>query len=189
MMRASVLRRVLSPILMKPKVSLKYNIFNHISGIHQPTSGRVLMDGEDIIGLRPHALFHRSLLRTFQIAHEFGSMCARENLMVMPGGQTGETLSNTWPRRARIREEEATLRRRANEVPGFLTIAHLAHEKAGNLSGGQKKLLEPGHTMMLETKIVFLDEVGAGISLHIAGHHRLCAAEPRARLYILRDRA
>ena len=122
------------------------------------------MAGEDITGLAPHELFHKGLLRTFQIAHEFSSMTCRENLMMVPGGQSGETLWNTWFHRGRIREEEAALAKKADDVLDFLTISHLAEEKAGNLSGGQKKLLELGRTMMVEAKIVFLDEVGAGVN-------------------------
>jgi branched-chain amino acid transport system ATP-binding protein len=112
----------------------------------------------------PHALFHKGLLRTFQIAHEFGSMSVRENLMMVPGGQTGEVLWNTWFGRKRIADEERVLQAKADEVLEFLTIDHLRDEKAGNLSGGQKKLLELGRTMMVDARIVFLDEVGAGVN-------------------------
>jgi branched-chain amino acid transport system ATP-binding protein len=122
------------------------------------------MAGEDITGLPPHELFHKGLLRTFQIAHEFHSMTVRENLMMVPGGQSGETLWNTWFRRGQIAAEERGLRHKADEVLEFLTISHLADEKAGNLSGGQKKLLELGRTMMVDARIVFLDEVGAGVN-------------------------
>ena len=122
------------------------------------------MAGEDITGLPPHELFHKGLLRTFQIAHEFHSMTVRENLMMVPGAQSGETLWNAWFHRGRIASEEQDLRRKADEVLEFLTIAHLADEKAGNLSGGQKKLLELGRTMMVDARIVFLDEVGAGVN-------------------------
>ena len=91
-------------------------------------------------------------------------MTVRENLMMVPAGQTGETLLSTWLHRGRIREEERALRKKADEVLEFLTISHVADEKAGNLSGGQKKLLELGRTMMVDAKIVFLDEVGAGVN-------------------------
>ena len=104
------------------------------------------------------------MLRTFQVAHEFGSMTVRENLMMVPAGQTGESLWKTWVMRAKIAQEEATLLKKADEVLDFLTISHLRDEKAGNLSGGQKKLLELGRTMMVDAKIVFLDEVGAGVN-------------------------
>lgn len=150
--------------LIGPNGAGKTTLFNVIAGLLPPTSGRVTMAGEDITGLPPHELFHKGLLRTFQIAHEFHSMTVRENLMMVPGGQSGETLWNAWFHRGRIAEEEQDLRRKADEVLDFLTIAHLADEKAGNLSGGQKKLLELGRTMMVDARIVFLDEVGAGVN-------------------------
>ena len=150
--------------LIGPNGAGKSTLFNVIAGVLPPTSGRVFMDGEDITGLPPHELFHKGLLRTFQLAHEFSSMTVRENLMMVPGAQSGETIWKTWFQRGRIEREEAALRRKADEVLDFLTIRHLTHEKAGNLSGGQKKLLELGRTMMVDAKVVFLDEVGAGVN-------------------------
>ncbi|EAQ06380.1 ABC transporter ATP-binding protein [Yoonia vestfoldensis] len=150
--------------LIGPNGAGKTTLFNVIAGVLQPTSGRVTMMGEDITGLPPHALFHKGLLRTFQIAHEFSSMTVRENLMMVPAGQSGETLWNAWFGRKRIADEERALCAKADEVIEFLTIEHLKEERAGNLSGGQKKLLELGRTMMVDAKIVFLDEVGAGVN-------------------------
>ena len=150
--------------LVGPNGAGKTTLFNVIAGVLEPTSGRVTMDGADITGLPPHVLFGKGLLRTFQIAHEFSSMTCRENLMMVPGQQSGETLWNAWFHRGRIAQEEASLLKKADEVLDFLTISHLKDEKAGNLSGGQKKLLELGRTMMVDAKIVFLDEVGAGVN-------------------------
>jgi len=150
--------------LIGPNGAGKTTLFNVIAGVLKPTSGKVTMAGEDITGMPPHELFHKGLLRTFQIAHEFSSMTVRENLMMVPAGQTGETMWNTWFKRGQIAEEERTLLAKSDEVLDFLTISHLKDEKAGNLSGGQKKLLELGRTMMVDAKIVFLDEVGAGVN-------------------------
>jgi branched-chain amino acid transport system ATP-binding protein len=150
--------------LIGPNGAGKTTLFNVIAGRLPPTSGKVAMEDEDITGLPPHELFHKGLLRTFQIAHEFSSMTVRENLMMVPGGQSGETLWNAWFGRKRIAEEERDLLRKADEVLEFLTIDHLKEERAGNLSGGQKKLLELGRTMMVDARIVFLDEVGAGVN-------------------------
>ncbi len=150
--------------LIGPNGAGKTTLFNVIAGVLKPTSGRVFMQGEDITGLAPHTLFHKGMLRTFQIAHEFSSMTVRENLMMVPAAQSGETIMNCFFNRAQIRDEERTLADKADGVLEFLTIDHLAEEKAGNLSGGQKKLLELGRTMMVDAKIVFLDEVGAGVN-------------------------
>jgi branched-chain amino acid transport system ATP-binding protein len=150
--------------LIGPNGAGKTTLFNVIAGVLKPTSGTVTMAGEDITGLPPHTLFHKGLLRTFQIAHEFHSMTCRENLMMVPAGQSGEVLWNTWFGRKRIANEERALRAKADEVLEFLTVEHLADQKAGQISGGQKKLLELGRTMMVDAKIVFLDEVGAGVN-------------------------
>ena len=150
--------------LVGPNGAGKTTLFNVIAGIYRPSNGSVMLDGKDITGLEPHELFHKGLLRTFQIAHEFSTMSVRENLMMVPGGQSGEKLIDVWTNPSKIRKEEALLRKKADEVIEFLEISHVANELAGNLSGGQKKLLELGRTMMVDAKIVFLDEVGAGVN-------------------------
>ena len=150
--------------LIGPNGAGKTTLFNVIAGMLAPTQGQVFMDGEDITGIAPHRLFAKGLLRTFQIAHEFHSMTCRENLMMVPPGQSGESLWNTWFGRKRIADEDRALRAKADEVLEFLTISHLADHPAGMISGGQKKLLELGRTMMVDAKIVFLDEVGAGVN-------------------------
>ncbi len=150
--------------LIGPNGAGKTTLFNVIAGVYKPTSGRVLLDGDDITGLAPHQLFAKGMLRTFQIAHEFSTLTVRENLMMVPGGQSGERLIDAWLRPAKVRAEEVRLREKADEVIEFLQIKQVADELAGNLSGGQKKLLELGRTMMVDAKIVFLDEVGAGVN-------------------------
>lgn len=150
--------------LIGPNGAGKTTLFNVIAGVLPPTSGKVFMQGKDITGLPPHVLFHQGLLRTFQIAHEFHSMTVRENLMMVPPHQSGENLWGAWFQRARVAREERAIASKADEVLAFLTIEHLADEKAGNLSGGQKKLLELGRTMMTDAQVVFLDEVGAGVN-------------------------
>ena len=150
--------------LIGPNGAGKTTLFNVIAGAFPPTSGRVFLDDKDITGLKPHELFARGVLRTFQIAHEFTTLTVTENLMMVPGGQRGERLLDAWFRPRLVRAEEAAIRSKAEEVLEFLGLTHLAQEPAGNLSGGQKKLLELGRTMMVEAKIVFLDEVGAGVN-------------------------
>lgn len=150
--------------LIGPNGAGKTTLFNIIAGHFPPSSGAIYLDGEDVTELEPHQLFHKGLLRTFQIAHEFSSLTVLENLMMVPGDQPGEELRHSWFNFGRVMEVEAQVRDRAREVIEFLEIPHLEHELAGNLSGGQKKLLELGRTMMVDAKIVFLDEVGAGVN-------------------------
>ena len=150
--------------LIGPNGAGKTTLFNTIAGLYAPTSCRVYLDGEEITSLKPHQLFNKGLLRTFQIAHEFTRLSVVENLMMVPAHQSGENLINAWFRRGRVEQEERQINQRAMEVVDFLNLGHIADEIAGNLSGGQKKLLELGRTMMVDAKIVFLDEVGAGVN-------------------------
>ncbi|MBS1270682.1 MAG: Lipopolysaccharide export system ATP-binding protein LptB [Gammaproteobacteria bacterium] len=150
--------------LIGPNGAGKTTLFNVVAGVFKPTSGNVYLDGEDVTALEPHQLFKKGLLRTFQIAHEFSSLTVLENLMVVPGDQAGEQLRHTWFNFKQVCENEEQIREKAREVIDFLEVSHLENELARNLSGGQKKLLELGRTMMVDAKIVFLDEVGAGVN-------------------------
>jgi branched-chain amino acid transport system ATP-binding protein len=150
--------------LIGPNGAGKSTLFNLVAGNIVPDSGRIVFDGQDITGLPPYELFSRGMLRTFQIAHEFSNMTALENLMVVPDNQVGESLLKTWVMPGAVRSREREVREKANDVIDFLKLAHVKYELAGNLSGGQKKLLELGRTMMVDAKVVLLDEVAAGVN-------------------------
>jgi len=150
--------------LIGPNGAGKSTLFNLIAGNLTPESGSIFLDGEDVTGLNPHMLFAKGLLRTFQIAHEFQSLSVLDNLMMVPSLQVGESLLGAWFKREKVVRQEAEIRGKAEEVISFLNMGHMANELAGNLSGGQKKLLELGRTMMVSSKLVILDEVGAGVN-------------------------
>ena len=136
--------------LIGPNGAGKTTLFNIIAGLHSPTSGRVFLNEMEITGLPPHALFAKGVLRTFQVAHEFSSLPVQDNLMMVPSNQSGEALLNVWLRPGKIAQEEAQLKQKVDEVLEFLNLKALADEPAGNLSGGQKKLLELGRCMMVD---------------------------------------
>lgn len=150
--------------LIGPNGAGKTTLFNMVAGTLLPSAGQIIFDGEDVTGLKPHALFERGMLRTFQLAHEFSQMTAIENLMMVPGDQPGESLVNTWFRPAQVESHDLGVHQKANDVIDFLKLGHVKNELAGNLSGGQKKLLELGRTMMVDAKVVLLDEVAAGVN-------------------------
>ncbi len=155
--------------LIGPNGAGKTTLFNIVAGLFPPTSGHVYLDGEDVTGLPPHELFAKGMLRTFQIAHEFSTLSVIENLMMVPSDQLGEQIWNSWFRRGQVARQDAEIRDRALDVLEFLKLTHLIDERAGNLSGGQKKLLELGRTMMVDAKVVLLDEVGAGVNRTLLG--------------------
>ncbi|WP_423066324.1 ABC transporter ATP-binding protein [Devosia sp. CN2-171] len=150
--------------LIGPNGAGKSTLFNLVAGNIVPDSGKIIFDGQDVTGLKPHQLFHRGMLRTFQIAHEFSNMTALENLMMVPSGQPGESLIRTWIMPGTVRDADRHVRQKALDVIDFLKLGHVKYELAGNLSGGQKKLLELGRTMMVDAKVVLLDEVAAGVN-------------------------
>ena len=150
--------------LIGPNGAGKTTLFNLIAGALSPTSGKIFLDNENVTNLKPHQLFAKGLLRTFQISHEFSSLTVKENLMMVPPNQSGEAIINTWINRKNVFKEEKELQKKASEVLDFLHLSDLGDEPAGNLSGGQKKLLELGRTMMVDAKVVLFDEVGAGVN-------------------------
>jgi len=150
--------------LIGPNGAGKTTLFNVIAGALRPSGGAIRFRGEDVTGLSSDRLFHKGLVRTFQIPHEFHRLTARENLMMVAPGQTGEGLFANWLRWGAVQAEERDLRAKADAVLDFITLAHLADTPAGALSGGQKKLLELGRTMMTDAKLVLLDEPAAGVN-------------------------
>jgi len=150
--------------IIGPNGSGKSTLFNLIAGSLKPNDGKVMFNNKNITGLPSYELFSRGILRTFQIAHEFTNLTVVENLMMVPSNQSGEKLINAIFMRKKFKSEEDEIRKKAYEVIEFLNLKHLSNEIAGNLSGGQKKLLELGRTMMVDSKLVLLDEVGAGVN-------------------------
>ena len=150
--------------LIGPNGAGKTTLFNLIAGALWPDAGRVEFLGEDISRLPPHKRFARGLVRTFQIPHEFHRLSVLENLMVASDRQDGEHLWSNWLAAGRVRRREKEVCARAEDTLDFLGLTHLARERAGNLSGGQKKLLELGRAMMTEARLVLLDEPAAGVN-------------------------
>ena len=150
--------------IIGPNGSGKTTLFNLIAGNLKSSQGKVFFNSEDVTDVPSYELFSKGILRTFQIAHEFSNLTVLENLMMVPGNQSGENLVTALLNPKLVEKEEEKIKKKAFEVIEFLNLRHLANELAGNLSGGQKKLLELGRTMMVDAKLVLLDEVGAGVN-------------------------
>ena len=155
--------------LIGPNGAGKTTIFNVIAGAMKPDGGRVQFQGTDITGQPAHRLFHLGIMRTFQIPQEFFAMTVLENLMVVPAKQSGENLFYALLSPGNVAAREKEVRERAIDVLDFLRLTHVIDELAGNLSGGQKKLLELGRAMMADPDIVLLDEPGAGVNPTLLG--------------------
>jgi len=150
--------------LIGPNGAGKTTLFNIIAGRYKPDRGRIFFKDQEIDGLPPHQIYRRKLYRTFQITREFAQMTVLENLMLMPEGQVGENIWWTWFRGGSVKRQEHELLKKAEEVLDFVELGNLKDELAGSLSGGQKKLLEIGRSLMAEPEMVLLDEPGAGVN-------------------------
>jgi branched-chain amino acid transport system ATP-binding protein len=150
--------------LIGPNGAGKTTLFNLITGFHKCSSGQILSGDRRIDGLPPHEIFCHGIVRTFQIPRELKRMTVLENLMLVPADQLGEHLWSSWLLPWRVKREEVSIEERAMEVLRFVNLVHLRNEYAGNLSSGQKKLLELARTLMAQPQLVLLDEPGAGVN-------------------------
>lgn len=150
--------------LIGPNGAGKTTLFNLISGFYKPDDGEISFQGERINGLSLHQTFRKGLCRTFQISRELKLMTVLENLMLVPSSQQGEKLWRTWFFPRMVTNQEKELREKALQSLESVGLLHLKDEYAGNLSGGQKRLLELARTMMASPTMIMFDEPGAGVN-------------------------
>jgi branched-chain amino acid transport system ATP-binding protein len=177
--------------LIGPNGAGKTTLFNLISGFYSPDAGEIRFRGERIDGLQPHEIFHKKIMRTFQITRELQKMTVLENLMLVPRNQTGEKLLGSLFAPARIRKEERDGIDRALEALEFTELLKLRDEYAANLSTGQKKLLSIARVLMSDAEMILLDEPGAGVNKSLlkklTGHIRKLCSEGRTFFLIEHD--
>jgi branched-chain amino acid transport system ATP-binding protein len=150
--------------LIGPNGAGKTTLFNLIAGTLTPNAGEIDFLAQRIDGVTPDRIFHRGLARTFQVPRPFPQMTVLENLMLVPAHQAGELFWNNWLNPARVARQERQARERAYGVLETCALAGKAGELAGRLSGGQHKLLELARVLMIEPKLILLDEPAAGVN-------------------------
>ncbi len=150
--------------LIGPNGAGKTTLFNLLCNFLPLDSGRVIFDGEPINHLQPHQVALQGLLRTFQVARVLSRLSVMENMLLAAPHQAGEKLWNGWFKPHHIRKEEQELQQRAWEILDCVGLGKKAHDYAGCLSGGQRKLLELARVMMHRPRLVLLDEPAAGVN-------------------------
>jgi neutral amino acid transport system ATP-binding protein len=150
--------------LIGPNGAGKTTLFNLLSNFIKPDGGEVLFEGQAVQHLPSYRIARQGMVRTFQVAKALSRLSALDNLLLACQGQTGENLVNVWLQPGRIRNEEQRSRQRAMEILDSIGLAAKAHDYAGSLSGGQRKLLEIGRALMTEPKLILLDEPAAGVN-------------------------
>ncbi len=167
--------------IIGPNGAGKSTLFAVISGFQDSDGGEITFAGQPLDGLSAERRVQAGLSRTFQVPRPFSHLTVRENLAVAAQHQSGEGVLNVFLRRARVREEERRIFARADEVIDFLRLGAVAEKRAGQLSGGQRKLLELGRALMTQPKFILLDEPFAGVNPVLIGEisDRIRAANAR----------
>ena len=155
--------------LIGPNGAGKTTLFNVLTGMLAPTAGQVFLDGHAVSGKSPDQLFTQGLGRTFQIPRPFARMSVLENVMLAPMAQLGEKWYGSFLDRKEVRQQEALIRDRAMETLEFVTLDSLADRAAGQISGGQMKLLELARVLMGDPQLILLDEPAAGVNPTLTG--------------------
>jgi ABC-type branched-subunit amino acid transport system ATPase component len=150
--------------IIGPNGAGKSTLFNVLGGLLAPDSGEVSFEGRSILRLRPDERARVGLVRTFQISRELGELTVLENMLLAGPQQSGESIWRALFMPARVRAEERAGVAKARALLEQVGLWPLANEQAKALSGGQKKLLEISRALMLEPKIILLDEPTAGVS-------------------------
>jgi neutral amino acid transport system ATP-binding protein len=150
--------------LIGPNGAGKSSLFNVITGFERANRGTVRLDGEPIHRLPAHAIARRGLVRTFQLTKTLAVMTVLDNMLLASASHPGERLSGIFLRPVAARRHERAARARAFELLERFELRAKAHEYAGTLSGGQRKLLELARVLMLAPRLVLLDEPLAGVN-------------------------
>ncbi|MEH2070607.1 MAG: ABC transporter ATP-binding protein [Nostoc sp.] len=150
--------------LIGPNGAGKTTLFNLLSNFIRPDKGRVIFDGEPIHNLQPYQIAQQGVVRTFQVARTLSRLSVLENMLLAAQKQTGENFWQVQLQPHIVAKEEKQLQERAMFLLESVGLAKKAHDYAGSLSGGQRKLLEMGRALMTDPKLILLDEPAAGVN-------------------------
>ncbi|MEA5513286.1 ABC transporter ATP-binding protein [Nodularia sp. UHCC 0506] len=150
--------------LIGPNGAGKTTLFNLLSNFIRPDKGRVIFDGEPIQQLQPYQIAQQGLIRTFQVARTLSRLSVLDNMLLAAQKQTGENFWQVQLQPHIVAKEERQFKEQAMFLLESVGLAQKAHEYAGGLSGGQRKLLEMGRALMTNPKLILLDEPAAGVN-------------------------
>ncbi len=167
--------------LIGPNGSGKTTFFNCISGLLKADAGKIVFRGRDITRTRPDLIARMGMRRTFQDVRNFPNLTVMDNLLIAIQQQQEDNILARTFRTARIREYEAIAHERALELLEWVDLMHVRHQSAGNLSYGQRKLMEFACALMPDPELVLLDEPAAAVSATMIAQLKSLILELNAR--------
>lgn len=150
--------------LVGPNGCGKTSLLSTVFGLRKEDSGSILFRNEEIKKLKPNERFDRGIVNAFQFPRLFFQMSVLDNMIIAARDHNADSLTRSLFSRKAWNKKEADLAERAMEILDFLEITHLTFRPAGELSGGQKKLVEIGRALMAEPSLLLLDEPAAGVN-------------------------
>jgi len=176
--------------LIGPNGAGKTTFFNLITGFDTPDAGTWTFDGNPIRKASPYRLARAGMVRTFQLTKSLTRLSVLENMKLGALDQRGESvfaglIKPLW------RDQEREIEQRADDLLTRFKLDHMRNEFAGNLSGGQRKLLEMARALMADPKLIMLDEPMAGVNpaltQSLLGHVKDLRAEGRTVIFVEHD--
>jgi branched-chain amino acid transport system ATP-binding protein len=149
--------------LIGPNGAGKTTTFNLITGLEPPDQGRILFKKEEIVGLKPHEIAEKGLVRTFQITRVFKKMTLLENVTVAQHIAIRPNLWSVLFSQSEM-EREKKGKEKAAEILKFVNLYHKREEFASNLSLGEQKRLELAIALSMDPELLLLDEPVAGMN-------------------------
>jgi ABC-type branched-subunit amino acid transport system ATPase component len=150
--------------LIGPNGAGKTTLFNNVTGMFRPTAGRVVFNGRDITGSKPHEVARLGIARTFQNIRLFSYMSCLDNVRVGRHVRMHAKLWDSLFKLPRERHEEERVTEEAMDLLRFVGIAEYANHYARNLPYGQQRRLEIARALATEPKLLLLDEPAAGFT-------------------------
>jgi len=170
--------------LIGPNGAGKTTVFNLITGVYAPTSGRILLDGKPIHGLKPHKIAKLGILRTFQNIRLFASMSSRDNVCVAEHMHAKAGLAQALFESRAYAADERAIHQRADESLAFLGLSGFADLRANELPYGQQRRLEMARALAGGPRLLLLDEPAAGLNPQETHQLMLLIEEMRTRFGI-----
>ena len=150
--------------LIGPNGAGKTTIFNLVTGAYQPTEGKVQLNGDNLVGLRPHQITSKGIARTFQTIRLWNELTVLDNICIAHASRIKYGLLDSILHSERYREEERQIKKQAMDLLAVFGLEESAQELAKNMPYGAQRRVEIARALATEPRLLLLDEPAAGMN-------------------------